>query len=120
MKPTKNRIFCNGCKKLKILFETQKKADNFIKFNHDEILEETGKSPTRSYYCKWCGGYHVTSNTSEEIGENLDRRDQQEVSRFDEKLKETTLCKRLYSETSQLLVDTRRAIKEENKKKQKN
>ena len=61
MKP-KNRVYCIGCGRLKLLFETEKKANNFIKFNAEEILEETGKAPDRVYYCKCCGGYHVTSS----------------------------------------------------------
>lgn len=60
MRP-KNRIYCRECGRSKIVFETEKKALNFIKFNADEILEETGRAPTRAYYCQCCGGYHVTS-----------------------------------------------------------
>ena len=37
MKPKKNRIFCRDCNKYKTLFESESKADNFIKFNHEEI-----------------------------------------------------------------------------------
>ena len=36
MKPKKNRIFCRDCNKYKTLFESESKADNFIKFNHEE------------------------------------------------------------------------------------
>lgn len=49
MKPTRNRTFCNGCGKTKMLFDSQSKADNFIKFNSDTILEETGKAPGMHY-----------------------------------------------------------------------
>ena len=38
MKP-KNRVFCYDCGRPKLLFETEKKALNFIKFNADEINE---------------------------------------------------------------------------------
>ena len=62
MKPIKNKIYCPGCKRTKILFETEKKARTFIKFNQKEILEETGYAPIRVYYCKYCGGYHTTSS----------------------------------------------------------
>lgn len=75
MKPTRNKHFCNGCGHTKILFESQSKADNFIKFNGESILEETGRMPVRSYYCEFCGGYHVTSSDSSEVGERLNRRD---------------------------------------------
>lgn len=60
MKP-KNRIYCRESRKSKILFETDKKADNFIRFNAEEIEAETGRRPVRSYFCICCGGYHVTS-----------------------------------------------------------
>lgn len=63
MKPTKNRIYCVGCSKPKILFESRKKALNFIKFNASEIQEENGISPKRAYHCIYCGGWHVTSTT---------------------------------------------------------
>ncbi len=63
MKPKNNIIFCHGCHRSKMLFETKSKADNFIKFNKDNILEENGHAPVRSYYCEFCCGYHVTSLT---------------------------------------------------------
>ena len=75
MKPIRNKIFCYGCRKHKMLFETQTKADNFIRYNSEGILEENGKAPARSYYCEICGGYHVTSNPSAEVGERLNQRD---------------------------------------------
>lgn len=61
MKPTKNRVFCKDCGRLKMLFETEKKANTFIKFNSDEIEEESGFKPERSYNCIYCGGWHITS-----------------------------------------------------------
>src|SRR5699024_12113894 len=75
MKPNKNRIYCLGCRKHKMLFEEKKNADNFIRFNQEIILEESGKAPVRSYYCVLCSGWHVTSNTSLEHGEEQDKRD---------------------------------------------
>lgn len=60
MKPIKNRIYCKEIGRLKILFITQKKADNFIRFNSEEIQKDTGYSPKRSYFCQVCGGWHVT------------------------------------------------------------
>lgn len=44
-----------------MLFESEKNALNFIKFNADEIREENGKAPERAYYCDVCIGWHVTS-----------------------------------------------------------
>lgn len=75
MKPTRSRIFCISCRRPKILFESKDKADNFIRFNSDEIVAETGKAPVRSYYCALCCGWHVTSNPSTERGGILDGRD---------------------------------------------
>lgn len=77
IKPSKNLVYCYGCKKRKMLFEEKSKADNFIKYNHGGILEEKGKAPVRSYYCELCCGYHVTSILSQEDGERLDSQDSQ-------------------------------------------
>lgn len=63
MKPSKNRIFCIECQRPKMLFETKSKAINFIKYNSHEIMEENGVAPIRTYLCKSCGGWHVTSSS---------------------------------------------------------
>lgn len=76
MKPTNNRVYCIGCKHPKMLFETQTKADNFIKFNRDEIASSSDKVPTRSYYCSFCCGWHVTSVEDEGKAEANDKRDE--------------------------------------------
>lgn len=60
MKPTRSLTFCREGGRKKMLFESESKANNFIKFNADEIRESTGYAPTRSYYCISCGGWHVT------------------------------------------------------------
>jgi hypothetical protein len=67
MKPTKNRVFCKDCERTKMLFETEKKAENFIKFNYEEIEATSGYRPQRSYYCLFCDGWHTTS-MKEQIG----------------------------------------------------
>lgn len=59
MRP-KNRVYCIAGGRSKMLFETEKKALTFIKFNKDEIEEETGYAPIRAYYCDVCFGWHVT------------------------------------------------------------
>ena len=61
MKPTKSRVFCKDSGKNKVLFDSEKKAGLFIKFNIEEIAAESGYSPIRSYFCISCGGWHVTS-----------------------------------------------------------
>lgn len=58
MKPSKNRVMCPDCGRTKMLFDTQKSADNFIKFNGHEIIDDPSR--LRSYYCDACGGYHIT------------------------------------------------------------
>ena len=60
MKPSKGRVFCLECRRHKLLFDSEKKAELFIKFNADEIEESSGYVPVRSYYCIACGGWHVT------------------------------------------------------------
>jgi hypothetical protein len=62
MKPTKNRVYCKDSGRHKMLFENEKKANLFIKFNSEEIESEAGYSPNRSYYCMFCNGWHVTSS----------------------------------------------------------
>lgn len=66
MKPSRNRIYCKELGRAKMLFPSEKKANNFIRFNADEIIKETGKAPVRCYYCNSCAGWHVTSNPDKE------------------------------------------------------
>lgn len=66
MKPTRNRFFCRACGKTKMLFETERQADNYIRFNSSEVLDANGHAPVRSYYCNVCMGWHVTSNRNAE------------------------------------------------------
>lgn len=58
MKP-KNRVMCPDCGRQKLLFETEKKAETFIKFNGNEISDNPSK--LRVYYCPACCGYHISS-----------------------------------------------------------
>lgn len=66
MKPTRNRFFCRACGKAKMLFETESRAMNYIKFNRDEVYQAGGHAPVRAYYCNVCMGWHVTSNSNAE------------------------------------------------------
>lgn len=77
MKPKHNRRFCIGCHHDKMWFETQAKADNFLKFNRDSIAAVSGKAPTRSYYCSFCCGWHVTSIEDVAMAKERDERDEQ-------------------------------------------
>ena len=79
----KNKVFCRGCNKEKILFETKKSADNFLKFNRDYFLETTGSAPKSSYYCRFCLGYHVTSKSSSKLSKILwAERDKTEIEKL--------------------------------------
>lgn len=64
MKPTKNSYFCIDCNRTKMVFPSKEKAERFMKFNADEIFEETGKRPIRAYYCIPCAAWHITSQES--------------------------------------------------------
>lgn len=76
MKPTRNRVYCPSCLRSKMLFESEEKANSFIRFNSAEIMELNGKAPMRSYYCRFCGGWHITSISSEQKGQEMDQLDQ--------------------------------------------
>lgn len=60
MKP-KHRVMCPGCGREKMVFETEKKAQTFLKFNMDEINPD-GTREMRVYWCEACGGYHISSH----------------------------------------------------------
>lgn len=77
-----------SCQHSKMLFETKEKADRFISFNRDEILMETSKAPVRSYYCRLCCGWHVTSNPSEEDAQVMDERDQVKARRIEKRMRD--------------------------------
>ena len=68
MKPRNNRVMCPECFKQKMLFETQKQADNFIKWNGEDI--DTNGGELRSYYCPACGGYHISSKPYKKVYEH--------------------------------------------------
>lgn len=60
-----------------MVFESKSKAENFIKFNTEEILNQSGKVPERSYYCSFCCGWLVMSIAENEKGIERDKRDEQ-------------------------------------------
>lgn len=74
MKPTRNRVYCNAIHRTKMLFESQEKADNFIRFNAGEMAEDDENEyvPIRSYYCHSCGGWHVTHHPETRKQQRLD------------------------------------------------
>lgn len=56
----KHTKYCYDCRRNKLLFSTKEKAERHILFNSAAIKEENGYAPVRAYYCKACGGWHVT------------------------------------------------------------
>lgn len=48
---------------MKFRFSTADAANDFIAYNHDLIVSQHGVAPVRSYYCKACNCYHVTSQS---------------------------------------------------------
>lgn len=107
MKQNKNTIFCYGCHKHKMLFESQAKAENFIKYNSDGILEENGKAPVRSYYCKICGGWHVTSIPYSSVGKSLDRRDTDRIEKLEQYNKAVEQVKAITAVLTQRIMKIR-------------
>jgi hypothetical protein len=77
MKP-KNRVMCPDCGKQKMLFETEKKAETFLKFNMDEVNPD-GTREMRVYYCPACCGYHITSK---EYRPSYEGRTERLINRF--------------------------------------
>ena len=58
-----------------MLFESEQKAANFIRFNQEEIALSSKKVPLRTYYCSFCCGWHVTSVSDKERIDILEARD---------------------------------------------
>lgn len=61
IKPTKNTYYCPACGKTKMLFQSEKEAQTFLRYNQEEIEECNGKAPVRAYYCDMCLGWHLSS-----------------------------------------------------------
>lgn len=55
-----HRVMCPDCRRPKLLFESEKKANLFIKYNAEDI--ETGGRELRSYYCPACCAWHISSH----------------------------------------------------------
>lgn len=61
----KNRVFCPDCKRQKMKFDSQKEAEDFIKWNKDNFED---KIPSRIYWCDACCGYHITARPMGGVG----------------------------------------------------
>ncbi len=58
-KPKNNRMFCPDCGRPKMLFDSERKASDFIKWNGEDI--DTHGGELRPYYCPACCGWHISS-----------------------------------------------------------
>ncbi len=47
-----------------MLFDTKRKALDFIRFNKEDFEKEGSKVPKRAYYCCSCMGWHLTSKAA--------------------------------------------------------
>lgn len=88
MKPTR-RIMCPDCGKQKMLFETEKKAQGFIKWNADEIPHG---EDLRAYYCPSCCGWHISHK---QHWEGYDTNTERLIGAFERSRKTTSSVKKI-------------------------
>lgn len=86
----RNRIMCPDCQKPKILFETERKANDFIRWNGDNLENQCGK--LRAYYCPACCGWHISH---QKYRKSYDSRTDNLISAFDRQKKKRTKIDRL-------------------------
>ena len=67
-----------------MLFETQEAADRYIKYFREE---EDDYFIAKSYYCAFCGGYHLTGNSSSYKTRWFDNRDERMLKKVDDIIK---------------------------------
>ena len=74
MKP-KRRVMCPDCNRQKMFFETERKANDFIRWNGGDLAH--GNDTLRAYYCPSCCGWHISHH------EHQERYDRQTESMID-------------------------------------
>ena len=99
MKPSKNRIYCRDCGRMKTVFDSEEAAMRFIRYNKRDIIETGGYAPTRAYYCDLCCAWHVTSK-KDYSQKSLARRTVDTIMEFN-KLKKS---QRLYGKNSKKIT----------------
>jgi hypothetical protein len=75
---------CPDCGRAKMLFETERKARDFIKWNGDDINTHGGE--LRPYYCPSCCGWHLTSKVHNEY---YDHRTEELIGAYQRSIKAT-------------------------------
>ena len=83
MKPSKSRIYCRDCGRMKTVFDSEEAAMRFIQYNKRDIIENSGYAPSRAYYCDLCCAWHVTSK-SEYSQKSLARRTVDTIMEFNQ------------------------------------
>lgn len=61
----KNRVYCPDCGRQKMKFNSEKEAEDFIKWNKTNFDD---KIPSRIYWCEACCGYHITARPKGSVG----------------------------------------------------
>lgn len=61
----KNRVYCPECRRQKMKFNTEKEANDFIRWNGKNFDE---KAPLRVYWCEGCCAYHITARPIGNVG----------------------------------------------------
>jgi predicted RNA-binding Zn-ribbon protein involved in translation (DUF1610 family) len=113
MSKPKNRVMCPDCGRQKILFESESKANNFIKWNKDEI--ENGDK-LRSYYCPACCGWHIShqkfhkdmEGRTDKLIENYNK--EKELGKLKHGLFVNILIEELYQEIKRHNLQDRKSI----------
>lgn len=67
----KNRVVCPDCGREKIIFDSEKKAQRFIDYNWEELVDD--KDKLRIYYCPACCAYHISSHKFTGNNARIDR-----------------------------------------------
>lgn len=58
--PIKNYVWCHGCGRKKHLYKSEGSAKKALQYA-DSTFEKDKKKPIRSFYCRHCLGWHLTS-----------------------------------------------------------
>jgi len=84
-----------------MLFESEKKANTFIKFNSEEIEENSGYSPLRSYFCISCSGWHVSSK----LTFNKVSKTEKIIEKYEKEKEKRLIQRKINQETAKLRND---------------
>lgn len=73
----RNRVMCPDCGKSKLQFETEKKAQDFIRWNGSELKRQDGN--LRPYYCPACCCWHISHKQKYD---GIDQRTDRMIERY--------------------------------------